>query len=222
MVPLDLLSQGTISLLSWVGKLLQRLYEVYSTVAAPERRSAVVLIDEVDAHMHPEWQRVLPAILQRRFPRVQVIATTHSPLVVGNLAVGRTIVLRKRGRSVVAERMAMSMKGWTADEILTSPGFDLETPRDPETETMQDEYTRLFAKSPRTPEEDSRLADLAKRLEPRILQRLAAKGRAMALFEQWLEERWLELPERERARVLREARMYMAQLEGARGEESAS
>src|SRR5690606_14322326 len=44
-------------------------------------RSGVVLIDEVDAHLHPEWQREIGFWLKRHFPKIQFLVTTHSPII---------------------------------------------------------------------------------------------------------------------------------------------
>ncbi|MCU0485518.1 MAG: AAA family ATPase [Anaerolineales bacterium] len=83
-VPIDLISQGTQSLLGWIGYLLERLYDVYPDAENPREQPALVLIDEIDAHMHPLWQQNIFLHLRKLFPQVQFIATTHSPLVVAN------------------------------------------------------------------------------------------------------------------------------------------
>ncbi len=64
--------------------LLQRLYEVNSQVPSPKDASVLVLVDEIDAHLHPSWQRQLLRLLAKTFGGMQLIATTHSPLIVGN------------------------------------------------------------------------------------------------------------------------------------------
>jgi AAA domain, putative AbiEii toxin, Type IV TA system len=68
-VPIESVSQGTISLLGWIGVLMQRLYEVYGHAVRPIEQSALVLIDEIDAHMHPAWQLRLVPLLRDIFPR---------------------------------------------------------------------------------------------------------------------------------------------------------
>jgi hypothetical protein len=82
LVPLEQLSQGIGSALCWVGTLLQRMYEIYHESKHPQLEPALVLIDELDAHMHPEWQQLLVTTMRTSFPQLQVIATTHSPLIV--------------------------------------------------------------------------------------------------------------------------------------------
>ena len=53
----------------------------------------VVLIDELDLHLHPKWQRLVVADLKKIFPKVQFIATTHSPFVIQSLEAGELISL---------------------------------------------------------------------------------------------------------------------------------
>jgi len=55
----------------------------------------IVLIDEIDLHLHPEWQRNIVADLKRTFPRIQFIATTHSPFIVQSLSKDELIILDK-------------------------------------------------------------------------------------------------------------------------------
>jgi hypothetical protein len=70
-VPIDSLSQGTSSLLCWVGVLLHRLYEVHGAERTLDfsKLPGVVMIDEIDTHMHPLWQRLLVGRLRKLFPR---------------------------------------------------------------------------------------------------------------------------------------------------------
>jgi hypothetical protein len=84
LVPLESISQGTGSVMSWIGTLLERLSEAVSP-GKPTEGSALVLIDEIDAHMHPKWQQMFVEVFREQFKNVQVIATSHSPLLVGSL-----------------------------------------------------------------------------------------------------------------------------------------
>ncbi|HMY17557.1 MAG TPA: AAA family ATPase, partial [Polyangium sp.] len=60
---------------------------------APNYAEGVVLIDEIDLHLHPKWQRRVLADLRRVFPRLQFIATTHSPFIVQSLEPGQLVNL---------------------------------------------------------------------------------------------------------------------------------
>ena len=94
-IPIEAISQGTTSLIGWIGILLQRLYEVYGDSENPRGKYALVLIDEIDAHMHPSWQQTIAPALKRIFPNVQFIASTHSPLIVTELSKDQVLVVRR-------------------------------------------------------------------------------------------------------------------------------
>ena len=84
LVPLEAISQGTGSVMCWIGTLLERLSEA-GNPEEPKQSVGLVLIDEIDAHMHPKWQQLFVEAFRGQFKTVQVIATTHSPLIVGSL-----------------------------------------------------------------------------------------------------------------------------------------
>jgi predicted ATP-binding protein involved in virulence len=79
------LSSGEKSLLTMVGDLARRLAIANPGLPNPLNGRAVVLIDEVDLHLHPKWQKGIVARLQKTFPNVQFILSTHSTLVINHL-----------------------------------------------------------------------------------------------------------------------------------------
>jgi len=74
------LSQGEKSLMALVGDIARRLAMMNPTLENPLYGQGVVLIDEVDMHLHPSWQRGIIDRLTTTFPHCQFILTTHSPL----------------------------------------------------------------------------------------------------------------------------------------------
>jgi hypothetical protein len=90
-IPLSAVSQGTGSVMCWIGTLIQRLSET----GIGESGRALVLIDEIDAHMHPKWQQLFIDAFRKQFPSVQVIATTHSPLLVESLKENEICLVRE-------------------------------------------------------------------------------------------------------------------------------
>jgi energy-coupling factor transporter ATP-binding protein EcfA2 len=95
-VSVEDLSDGYRSILSMTFELIRQMYEVYSIFHSPAkmrrmifneknpsqiRMPGVVLIDEIDAHLHPTWQQKIGYWFCKHFPKVQFIVTTHSPLV---------------------------------------------------------------------------------------------------------------------------------------------
>lgn len=96
----------------------------------------VVLIDELDSHLHPEWQRTIGAWLHRSFPQVQFIVATHSPLIPERVSASDGMVVRLRRRTqgqgevVDAECERSTDRSLTADQNLLSPNFGLHSTRD--------------------------------------------------------------------------------------------
>ncbi len=79
------LSSGEKSILTMVGDLARRLAIANPGMPNPLNGRAVVLIDEIDLHLHPRWQKNIVAKLQETFPNVQFVLTTHSPLIINHL-----------------------------------------------------------------------------------------------------------------------------------------
>ncbi len=94
-VPLNInqLSSGEKTLLALVADLGRRLAIANPHRENPLEGNGVVLIDEVDLHLHPRWQRALIPQLQKTFPNCQLIVTTHSTLVLSNISHKNVIVL---------------------------------------------------------------------------------------------------------------------------------
>ena len=171
-VPIEALSQGMTSLLSWVGILLQRLYEVHygnNGVSDPTQEYALVLMDEIDAHMHPIWQQSLVGKLKSIFPNIQVIASTHSPLVVGGLPITEVLrLVRDEQGTVVVAQIDEKMSYGRADQVLTGDLFGLNTSLD--TTTMQEtqRYQALLGKRKRTTEEEEEFRRLRQVIRVRV------------------------------------------------------
>lgn len=113
------LGYGYQSMLSWVIDLCKRMFEKYPDSDNPLQESAVVLIDEIDLHLHPRWQRDIIAIISNVFRNVQFIVTTHSPLVIQSMNEVNLYVLRRQGEKLLAEHSPITnFSGWTVEEIL--------------------------------------------------------------------------------------------------------
>lgn len=74
------LSSGLRSLIAMLGDMMLRLFEQQPEVTDPAKLGGIVLIDEIDIHLHPNWQIKVPQILSENFPQLQFIVTTHSPI----------------------------------------------------------------------------------------------------------------------------------------------
>ena len=70
----------------------------------------VVLIDELDLHLHPEWQRTIIKVLKRTFPKIQFIATTHSPFLIQETGQGQLIILKNNKIHKIASGVSLSIE----------------------------------------------------------------------------------------------------------------
>lgn len=170
-LPIEALSQGMVSLIGWVGILLQRLHEIYGGSEDPKKRYALILMDELDAHLHPAWQRSLVRDIGEIFPNVQVIATTHSPLIVGGLLPEQVKRFAREEDGIVMYDVEEEMLVGRADQILTGDLFGLDTTfvMNKEMEKQMEEYNALLVKGrERTADEESRYQLLRQDLKERV------------------------------------------------------
>jgi len=102
---LSQLSDGERGLLTILLDLCRRLTAANPKLDEPAKDGhAVVLIDELELHMHPRWQRMIVPCLSKAFPSCQFVATTHSPQVIGEVQAESLVVLRRDGDHIVPER----------------------------------------------------------------------------------------------------------------------
>lgn len=212
-LPIEALSQGMTSLIGWVGILLQRLYEVYGKDDDdPKEHYALVLMDEIDAHLHPAWQQSLIRKLSKIFPNVQFIATTHSPLIVGGMNPDQIIrFARDEDDKVVTYTVTEEMTIGRADQILSSDLFGLPSTLrlTPEVEKSMKDYHDLMKKdrSQRTAAEEARFTELRETLKEKIppVAETPAEQKAMRLVRALVESDGDGEHDRENQRLLARA-----------------
>lgn len=159
-VPLRQLGYGYQTLITWVADLANRMAERYPNSPNPLAEPAVVLVDEIDLHLHPKWQRKLMSYLTERFPNTQFIATAHSPLVAQAAADANLVVLRREGDHVVIDNEVDNIRNWRIDQILTSDLFGLKTARPPQIEAQLEEREKLLDKAKLSAADKRRLSEL--------------------------------------------------------------
>ena len=144
------LSSGTQGTLLWIWALALKMVHHYEFAEDWQEKPAILLIDEIENHLHPTWQRrVIPALLEH-FPGLQIFATTHSPFVVAGLKAGQVHLLKRDENTgvVTASTNTEDIIGWTADEILrTMMGVD--DPTDDATAAAANELRKLRNEGPR-------------------------------------------------------------------------
>jgi len=163
-VPATWLSQGYQSTIAWIADLIGQMYLDIGETVPLEDMEGMVLIDELDLHLHPTWQVRLVPVLKRVFPRMQFIVTTHSPMLLPALEQHEIIMLRlDQNGDVVAEAPPASPKLMTGSEIYSS-FFNIQKlyPNDLGKELRR--YTFLSSDPTRTDEEDAEMLLLQKKL----------------------------------------------------------
>ena len=117
------MSLGYRTITAWMVDLAVKMFSISPNSKNPLEQPAIVFIDEIDLHMHPQWQQKIIGYLTEKFPRTQFIVTAHSPLIVQSAADANVIVLKRKGNQAVVENDPISVKNWRIDQILSSDLF---------------------------------------------------------------------------------------------------
>lgn len=144
---LDALSLGYQTMIAWMVDLAAHMFQRYPNSPNPIAEPAVVLIDEIDLHLHPKWQRTIMAYLSERFVNTQFIVTAHSPLIVQAAENANIAVLKREGDQVVIHQQPQDVKGWRIDQLLTSDLFDLPSARSPQYEQLLEKRRKILSKA---------------------------------------------------------------------------
>lgn len=132
--PVEWLSDGYRAVFAMTVDIMRELLDHYSSL---ELAQAVVLIDEIETHLHPRWKMQVMRSLRRAFPRVQFIATTHDPLCLRGMDDGEIVVLQRTADERIVQLADLpSVQGMTAEQILTSDLFGLASTADPDVERV--------------------------------------------------------------------------------------
>jgi predicted ATPase len=181
-IPIQSASQGTLSVVAMFGLIYSFLRALRRDIAETEvlNASAIVLIDEIDAHLHPSWQQKLLLILTRTFPNVQFIVSAHSPFIVAGCDQGEVSVLRRRRETggFFIDTLAEDFLGVTSRDLYKRVFEIDEVDRLyveylPKTQVPSEDHAgeieTLERKPSRSPEEEQRLSFLFR--EARLIER---------------------------------------------------
>ncbi len=159
-LPLDVLSQGTQSIIQFLARLIFGYAEFYDFPEYLEEKPAILIVDEIDAHLHPSWQRRIIPSLTKHFPNLQIFCSTHSPLMLAGLKAGQMQLLqRDEDNKVTVSRNEDDLIAWSADEILRN-FLGVGDPTDWETVKHLQRLRELRRKRDLSPEESAELESL--------------------------------------------------------------
>ena len=133
------------------------------------KRSGVVLIDEIDAHLHPSWQREIGFWLKKHFPNVQFLVTSHSPIILQAADPNGLFVLPEPGSEDVPRPLTQDeynkVVASRPNSILRSPAFGLQNTSSDLVVENRKRYSKLQSKkragAKLSPEEETELRTLA-------------------------------------------------------------
>ena len=131
MLPFTGLSDGYRSFIGWLCDLLYHMNRVTQRFEELTDLSGIVMVDEIDLLLHPEWQRTVIESLAKTFENLQFFFTTHSPIVAGTVEAANILIAERDPEtgSAIVTPGAEKIYALSADQILTSSYFGLSTPR---------------------------------------------------------------------------------------------
>jgi predicted ATP-binding protein involved in virulence len=189
LIPFSSLSLGYQTVSAWTIDIAWRLFEKYPDSVNPLSEPAIVLVDEIDLHLHPKWQREIRNELSKHFPNVQFIATAHSPLMAqtyldANLAVIKLEHLPKRSQQkhAVIINDPVVVKDWRLDQVITSELFGFDSARPPDVEIKMKRQLALVQKARKMPAERRELEELNRALEGLPTEESQADNDAMNII----------------------------------------
>ena len=161
---IEQLSEGYKIVIAMVADLAARMAEANPEMENPLNTSGIVLIDEVDLHLHPRWQREILVQLTEVFPNIQFIVSTHSPvIVVGGAEIAQVVNLNTINDDENSHQNDIQISN--VGQVLLSDLFGLEYLYSPEWDDKIQERDTILAKPELTVEDNTRLAELDEELK---------------------------------------------------------
>jgi predicted ATP-binding protein involved in virulence len=171
-LPFQALSDGYRSTTIWVLDFIGWLIYAERLLGNPDI-GGILIIDEIEQHLHPHWQRYIVQRLRQQFPKTQIIASTHTPLIAAGTAdIDQSMLLkldRQEDNKITGQIIdKREVAGKRADQVLTSHAFDLITTRNERSHDDVDQYIKLLGKKIRSPQEEIELENLRSIVKERL------------------------------------------------------
>lgn len=163
-VSLNAIADGYNATLSWIVDMLSWAM-LYNVKMFDDHIRGIVLLDELEQHLHPSWQRRIISLLREHFPQMQFITTTHSPLIAANASKMSNVKLEsklfhlnydnQKGNQI--SEVEEMLRDLGCDQVLSSEAFDHIFSIDPRIDKILREASILASKDKRSNEEEQRL-----------------------------------------------------------------
>lgn len=232
MTPLSSVSSGFRSILALTCDVMRWLMDTERNWSFPtlKQAKAIVLIDEVEAHLHPRWKVQIMQGLRTALPKVTFIATTHDPLCLRGMKNGEVMVLQRVPRACNSDGLPVKVEQLTrlpdvtnlnVEQLLTSDFFSVADPDDPARGRMLAELAdRLGSVAPDSDDDQARRAQLIGTIADDVTQSLPVGRSEIAMLVQeavadYLQQRGRSAgADRERLRDVTRARIVRILSEG--------
>jgi len=142
LLPFHMLSDGYRNAIGMVADTAFRMVVLNPQLQdeAIRKTPGVILIDEIELHLHPEWQMTIVDSFKNTFPKAQIIATTHAPIVISTCKEDEIVKLEDQGIEYVSNTY-----GWLAEDVIKTV-MGLDSSRHPQIEAKINEYRDLYYK----------------------------------------------------------------------------
>ena len=138
----------------------------------------ILLVDEIEQHLHPLMQRTIIQSTKRLFPKMQILASTHSPLVVQGAKLHDVVALYRRG-SRIGARLLRNYSRLSIEDLFTAEELFNTPPYSNEIEKMRTDYRQLVRKGDLSSTEEEKLRNLGRELAQLRLLPQQVQGRSL-------------------------------------------
>lgn len=200
-MPLHALGDGYRGTVAWLLDLLGRAY-LAGSISNGGSPAGIVLIDEMDEHLHPSWQKTLLKMLRQRFPEVQFVSTTHSPMSIVNCSQDELFACDVNDGLAQIHQLS-GPEGRTADRILRGEWFGLASTLDDESEALLHRYEGAVRNKVAQEEIDQARSDLQDRIG--LLFDSPIDELAIEIAAEYRRQRRADISPAERKRLVQDA-----------------
>jgi len=141
--PIEKLSEGYKSVFCMTVDIARNLFSCWDNL---EEAKGLVLIDELETHLHPRWKLMIAPAIRKAFPSVQFIVTTHDPLCLNGFSREEILVLTRGPEGVLTGKDLPQLAGLGPEQLLVSDYFGLPSAQDPESEVAFGRFCTLYEK----------------------------------------------------------------------------
>jgi predicted ATP-binding protein involved in virulence len=164
-VKLNDLSLGYKTTIAWLIDFATKMIYYHEKSETPFDQPAILILDEIDLHMHPAWQREIIDNLTKIFTKTQFIVTAHSPLIAQAAFNSNLVLLKRIGDHIRIINEPDIVKSWRIDQVLTSDLFGLKDSRNVKIEKVLTRRRNLLMKDDLTDNEKNELKALDGKLD---------------------------------------------------------